>query len=158
MGTCTSSSSEDKEHSGDEFSLTDLPDDLLRDTLSEDKEHSGDGFPLADLPDDLLRETLSEDKEHSGDGFPLTDLPDDLLRETLLKLPAQELVKSCMLVSKKWQNFIDSPVFWKDKCKLDHSYTDAMLVTDSGDFKKLYFQNPYSRNLVKNSCAEEGKF
>ena len=106
----------------------------------------------------MATSSTSEDKECSGDGFPLTDLHDDLLWETLLKLPAQELVKSCMLVSKKWQNFIDSSAFWKEKCKIDHGYTDAMLVTDSGDFKKLYFQNPYSRNLVKNSCAEEGKF
>ena len=106
----------------------------------------------------MATSSTSEDNEHSGDGFPLTDLPNDLLRETLLKLPAQELVKSCILVSKKWQNFVDSPAFWKEKCKLDHGYTDDMLVSDSGDFKKLYFQNPYSRNLVKNSRAEEGKF
>ena len=117
-------------------------------------------FYFADLKSSMASSSSKseENKERIGDGFRLADLPDDLLRETLLKLPAQELVKSCMLVSKKWQNFVDSPAFWKEKCKLDLSYTDAMLLSDSGDFKKLYFQNPYSRNLIQNSRADEGMF
>ena len=88
--------------------------------------------------------------------FPLTDLPDDLLTEVLLRVPAYELVSSCVFVCQKWNQIVNLQSLWKEKCRQDYYYTEEMLVNSPGDFKELYFKNPYNSNLVKNPYAEKG--
>ena len=87
--------------------------------------------------------------------FPLADFPDDILEEISLRLPASDLVGSCMYVCKRWRDVINSQTLWKEKCKRDYCYTNEMFL-DTEDFKQLYFKNPYNSNLVTNPCAEEG--
>ena len=103
-------------------------------------------------------QTMEAEEKKSCDHylFPLTELPDDILGEVFLRLPSLDLLRSSVVVCKKWRDIIRSQSLWKEKCKRDHCYTDAMLVTISGDFKELYFKNPYRSNLVKNPCAKEG--
>ena len=48
--------------------------------------------------------------------FPLTDLPDDLLTEVLLRVPAYELVSSCVFVCQKWNQIVNLQSLWKEKC------------------------------------------
>lgn len=95
--------------------------------------------------------TASENLEY----FPLTELPDYLLGEVLARLPAEDIVRSCVFVCNKWRDVLNSQTLWKKKCKNDYYYTDEMLC-DVKDFKQHYFKNPYNSNLVKNSFAEEG--
>ena len=89
--------------------------------------------------------------------FPLLDLPDDILGEILLRLPATDLVRSCVNVCKRWRDVINSQTLWKEKCKQDYYYNNEMFK-DAEDFKQLYFKNPYNSNLVKNPCAQEGVY
>lgn len=105
----------------------------------------------------LDRDTTSTmASEKTGTGyFPVQELPDEILGEVLLRLPAADLVTSCVRVCRRWRDVLNSQTLWKEKCRRDYHYTDQMLIP-VGDFKQHYFKNPYNKNLIKNPCAIEG--
>ncbi|XP_071086047.1 F-box only protein 6-like [Haliotis cracherodii] len=81
-------------------------------------------------------------------------VPESLIIEILLQVPAKDIVQNCVLVSRQLNDIIASPTLWKRKCKLEGKYIPRFVKPE--DFKKMYFFNPYTRNLIKNPCAQEG--
>lgn len=87
----------------------------------------------------------------------LDSVPEDVLFEVFLRLPAKDLVKSCVLVCRRWRNIIDSEGFWRAKCVQDNSYSSEILhCLPDEKAKLLYFKKPYMNNLVKNPDASGG--
>ncbi|KAL3872997.1 hypothetical protein ACJMK2_036161 [Sinanodonta woodiana] len=92
-----------------------------------------------------------------GDVFPLTELPDELLEGVLSHLPGLSLVTSCCYVCKKWNELIQSQGLWKEKCHRENYVIPSCHSSYSSiDFRKIYFLNPYGRNLLKNPDATNG--
>ena len=92
--------------------------------------------------------------------FPIQELPDDLLAEIFIHIPGKDLVQTCSLVCSRWYGVLETQKLWKDKCILDYHFSPEVLATLSmvpdADFKKIYFKNPYTENLLRNSDASEG--
>ncbi|XP_041352447.1 F-box only protein 6-like [Gigantopelta aegis] len=85
----------------------------------------------------------------------LNDLPDEILMIIFSNVPAKDLVQCCCLVNKSWYKVVEQQTLWRIKCQKERKYVPAVMPV-SDDFKKLYFFNPYARNLIKNPCATEG--
>ena len=77
--------------------------------------------------------TMASEKTDTG-YFPVQELPDEILGEVLLRLPAADLVTSCVRVCRRWRDVLNSQTLWKEKCRRDYHYTDQMLIP-VGDFK-----------------------
>ncbi|XP_046371632.2 F-box only protein 6-like [Haliotis rufescens] len=84
----------------------------------------------------------------------LYEIPDDLIIEILIQVPARDIVKNCVRVCHQLRDIIASPTLWKRKCELGGKYIPRFVKPE--DFKKIFFFNPYTRNLIKNPCAQEG--
>ncbi|XP_048258239.1 F-box only protein 6-like [Haliotis rufescens] len=82
------------------------------------------------------------------------EIPENLMIDILLQVPAKDIVQNCVLVSKEMKDISDKTALWKRKCKLEGKYIPSFVKKE--DFKKMYFFNPYTRNLIKNPCAQEG--
>ncbi|XP_046347288.2 F-box only protein 6-like isoform X2 [Haliotis rufescens] len=89
----------------------------------------------------------------SGHSCLVYEIPESLIIEILLQVPAKDIVQNCVLVSRQLNDIIASPTLWKRKCKLEGKYIPRFVKPE--DFKKMYFFNPYTRNLIKNPCAQE---
>jgi len=91
--------------------------------------------------------------------FESVEVDQDILFEVLLRVPAQDLVKSCVRVCKLWHSIISLRSFWKEKCFLDGLFSPLVCkhLTADEDFKVLYLKKPYERNLIKNPDASKGK-
>ncbi|CAF0875050.1 unnamed protein product [Brachionus calyciflorus] len=90
----------------------------------------------------------------------INDLPTELLTLILIKIPGKELCKSIVLTCKKWNKIINSESFWARKLLLE-SLASQKLITTLINFncfepRRLYFKNPYEKNLIRNPCAEFG--
>lgn len=102
---------------------------------------------------------LNENTKDKKNSISINDLPNEILTLILLKLSAKELCKSTILTCKNWKNLIDSNSFWTAKL-LNDSKANFELIkylnTDNCYLpKKLYFRNPYAKNLIKNPCGEQ---
>ena len=84
--------------------------------------------------------------------FPLAELPEICLIRILSFLPGRDLLLVYSRVNKAWKSLIESQHLWHQKCeRLQILF--AGLVHDTFDFKRYFFQNPYTRNLLKNPKA-----
>ncbi|CAF1068389.1 unnamed protein product [Brachionus calyciflorus] len=92
--------------------------------------------------------------------FNINDFPSEILALILAKISGKELLKSVVFTCKKWHKIIDSESFWTYKIsnekKATHELIKFLIENDLYEPKKLYFKNPYGRNLIKNACAEKG--
>lgn len=92
----------------------------------------------------------------------MTGLDISIINQSLIDIlsfvPAKDLIKNCRLVCKDWKSIIDGHSIWKLKCEREKLYIPpvSFATLPSDYYKKIYFYNPYSRNLVKNPCGEEG--
>lgn len=102
-------------------------------------------------------ESRSEQDTEATLGIDFNVTPDDILGEVLKWVPAKDIVKSCVCVCRQWHDVINTQTFWKTKCILDLSYSEEVLnVLRVDDFRRLYFNNPYNRNLIVNPDASKG--
>lgn len=90
----------------------------------------------------------------------MDDLPDDILEMIFLKIPATSLVKTVMLVSKRWNTILSGDIFWIEKSlhdkRLSKQVIQILKQNDLLDSKKFYFNNVFNRNLLLNPCGNEG--
>ncbi|KAJ8308365.1 hypothetical protein KUTeg_013239 [Tegillarca granosa] len=87
--------------------------------------------------------------------FPISDLPDEILISVLSWLPANDIIKNCALVNKRWNELTKQQKLWHDKCVCVGFYNPKYSSFRPVDFKRYYFINPYTKNLIKNPCGEE---
>lgn len=108
---------------------------------------------------DLLKR-IFKFKKYELDESLINKLPDEILILIFLNLPAQFLCKKVILTCKKWRELIDSDAFWTQKLLHDLKTKPDLIkyLNDNRVYrpKKLYFKNPYTKNLIKNPCAELG--
>ncbi len=84
----------------------------------------------------------------------LTDIPEDVLIEILVRVPGRDIVRNCVLVSRRLRVAAASPTLWSIKCELEDKYIPGCMPgCIPENFMRLYFYNPYNRNLIKNPCA-----
>ncbi|XP_060592848.1 F-box only protein 44-like [Ruditapes philippinarum] len=107
-------------------------------------------------PKKVCTEDNNKEYEWADGILPLTEVPDDVLAEVLKRVPARDIVKSCVFVCKQWNNVINTQTFWKELCIKDNGYPEKLFhVLVDEDFKKLYFKRPYYTNLIKNPDARD---
>ncbi|CAL1297687.1 unnamed protein product [Larinioides sclopetarius] len=84
-------------------------------------------------------------------------IPNDLLIDILSYVPANDLIKNCRLVCKDWKSIIDGHSVWKLKCKREKKNIPSVTLQNIPIhyYEKIYFHNPYGRNLIQNPCGEE---
>ena len=82
----------------------------------------------------------------------LIDVPDEILTIIFSHVPAKDLVQCCCLVNKSWYKVVGQQTLWRIKCQKEKKYIPNLMPLPD-NFKKLYFLNPYARNLLKNPCA-----
>lgn len=87
--------------------------------------------------------------------FPISDLPDEILISVLSWLPGNDIIKNCALVNKRWNELTKQQKLWHDKCVCVGFYNPKYSSFRPVDFKRYYFINPYTKNLIKNPCGEE---
>lgn len=87
--------------------------------------------------------------------FPLAELPEICLIRILSFLPGKDLLLVYSRVNKAWKSLIESQHLWHQKCERLQILFEG-LIDDTFDFKRYFFQNPYTRNLLKNSKALDG--
>lgn len=89
--------------------------------------------------------------------FPLTDLPKELLEYVFTFLPGKDLLQVYSRVNKEWKEIIRSQSLWRIKCeRLKILFDDLYKHTDPDyafDYLNYFFNNPYTRNLLKNAKA-----
>lgn len=90
----------------------------------------------------------------------INELPDEVLEKILLNFPNQFLIKTALVVCKRWHSIIDNQPFWLKKCQIDGRLSENQIETlkhhDVFEFKRIYFSNMLNRNLIKNPCGEFG--
>lgn len=85
----------------------------------------------------------------------ITLLPEEVLLEILSLVPPLDLIRRCRLVCRQWRDVIDSSTLWKMICqKMGHIPKDWK--HQPKDWKKYYYLSNRRRNLLKNTCANEG--
>lgn len=92
------------------------------------------------------------------DGISIDDLPCDIMEEIFLRVPAKDLCKSAVLVSKHWHDLIESEMFWIEKSLFDKLLNREVIniLQERGELnlaKRLYFSGFFNRNLLKNPCG-----
>eukprot|EP00058_Branchiostoma_floridae_P020353 XP_002605843.1 hypothetical protein BRAFLDRAFT_123802 [Branchiostoma floridae] len=97
-----------------------------------------------------------ETDELSYEGFDISLAPEEVLLLVLSFLPAKELVQSARLVCKDWRDTVDRPTIWRKKCLREGRFVVGVMGPQPSDWRDFYFKNPYRRNLVKNSCGDDG--
>ncbi|XP_067681551.1 F-box only protein 44-like [Haliotis asinina] len=84
-------------------------------------------------------------------------LPNEVLTLLFVHVPGSDLVRNCILVCQKWRDIINSPHLWQNKCEKTGKFIPNITPPPHNDnYKRLYFFNPYGRNLLKNFCAKVG--
>jgi hypothetical protein len=96
---------------------------------------------------------------NSNDISLINELPDEILEQIFLRLSAIDLTKKVNLVCKKWNFLIKNNEFWIQKSIHDKKLTKQKLQLLNErqigwNAKKNYFNNIFSRNLLKNGSAE----
>lgn len=90
----------------------------------------------------------------------IKELPDDILMQIFMYLSADELCKQVVLTCKRFNEIIDSDLFWTEKLLHDKRANRSLIKilngTNSYEPKKLYFRNPFVKNLIKNPFGEQG--
>lgn len=82
---------------------------------------------------------------------PTNALPYEVSLVIFSFVPAQDLIKNCMLVSRLWKKISDDQTTWRLKCERSGCFQPKYMKDFKPDnWKKCYFKNPYSRNLLKN--------
>ncbi|CAF1074498.1 unnamed protein product [Brachionus calyciflorus] len=92
--------------------------------------------------------------------FNINDISNEILALILVKISGKELLKSVIFTCKKWNKIIDSEAFWAYKISNEKKATPELIKflieNDLYEPKRLYFKNPYGKNLIKNACADKG--
>ena len=96
---------------------------------------------------------------NSNDISLINELPDEILEQIFLRLSAIDLTKNVILVCKKWNIVITNNEFWIQKSIHDKILTkqELQLLNErqiGWNAKKNYFNNIFSKNLLKNGSAE----
>lgn len=66
-------------------------------------------------------------------------------------IPAENLVKDCVLVCRLWKQISDDSSTWRLKCERTRRYVRKYMKNfEPDDWKVYYYKNPYSRNLIEN--------
>ena len=96
-----------------------------------------------------------------SDILTINDLPNEILSLIFVNIPAEALCKTLILTCKKWKEIIDSDPFWINKMihesRASSNLMKFLIESDClVDPKHLYFKNPFTKNLIKNPCAENG--
>ncbi|XP_071080000.1 F-box only protein 2-like [Haliotis cracherodii] len=87
----------------------------------------------------------------------MESLPNEVLAQILVQVSGADLIRSCILVCHKWRDVINSTHLWQIKCEKTRKFLPNITPPPhDGNYMKLYFFNPYGRNLLKNSCAKAG--
>ncbi|XP_076464483.1 F-box only protein 44-like [Babylonia areolata] len=92
-----------------------------------------------------------EDTQYCG--FNINALPQELLMQVLLFVPPTDVVKRCSLVCKLWLRVVRDQALWRRKCEEEDKYWPGVMGPPPENFMLFYFQNPYRRNLLKNTHA-----
>ena len=93
------------------------------------------------------------------DSMRFDELPDDILIEIFVRCDPKSLCNSLNTVSRRWHDLIESQTFWIQKGLKDKKLNGELINLLSGaqlDAKEFYFCDLFSRNLLKNPCAEMG--
>lgn len=102
---------------------------------------------------------IQETKKNVKNSKSINELPNEILTLIFLNLPAKQLCKSVILTCKKWKNLIESNSFWTEKLLFDSKASFELIKYLNSDDcylpKKLYFRNPYAKNLIRNPCGEK---
>jgi hypothetical protein len=105
---------------------------------------------------------MNIDNDHSNNllAFQINNLSEDLLEEIFLSQSAKDLSKNLIIVCKKWKNIINSNSFWILKCLKDKKLNKTLINILNErkieiDGRKIYFENFFTRNFLKNSCGEK---
>lgn len=88
----------------------------------------------------------------------LNPLMDELLLHVLSFVPAHDLLLHCRCVSRKWCGLVDTPTLWILKCKREQrlELLDASRLQPDIPWGRVYVKKPFSRNLLRNPCGQEG--
>ena len=66
-------------------------------------------------------------------------------------IPAENLVKDCVLVCRLWKQISDDNTTWRLKCERTRRYVKKYMKNfEPENWKYYYYKNPYSINLLKN--------
>ncbi|XP_076441843.1 F-box only protein 44-like [Babylonia areolata] len=71
-------------------------------------------------------------------------------------LPAKDVVLHCSLVCRSWLAACRDPCFWQQKCEAENKFVPKVSGQPPKNFVMLYFKEPYTRNLLRNTHAVDG--
>ncbi|XP_070180822.1 F-box only protein 44-like [Littorina saxatilis] len=99
-------------------------------------------------------------KEVQYCGFDIRALPDELFMHVLMFVPPADVVKRCSLVCKHWLAVSRDQSMWRRKCEQEGKYVPSVkgLQLTTKDFMRIYFKNPYGRNLLRNTHAQSMEY
>ena len=80
-------------------------------------------------------------------------LPEELKVHVLEYVSSTDLIWKCSLVSKQMLILSRSPALWRRKCIHKRRYMPGVIEQNPINFMHLYINNPYARNLLKNTHA-----
>ena len=90
----------------------------------------------------------------------LNDFPDEVLQNIFIRLNGNCICKNIILVCKRWRDIVENNYFWITKSELEkkniEKATRYFQNFETLVAKKLYFKNPFERNLIKNPCGNDG--
>lgn len=82
---------------------------------------------------------------------PTNELPYEVSLVIFSFVPAQDLVKNCVLVCRFWKAISDDQTTWRLKCLRTGRFQPKYMKSfEPDDWKSYYYKNPYSRSLLKN--------
>ena len=71
-------------------------------------------------------------------------------------IPAENLVKECVLVCRYWKQISDDNLTWRLKCERTRRYVkEYMGRYEPNNWKDYYYNNPFTRNLIKNPTLSD---
>ncbi|XP_069063009.1 F-box only protein 27-like isoform X2 [Pleurodeles waltl] len=88
----------------------------------------------------------------------LNPLMDEVLLHILSFVSAQDLLLHCRCVSRRWRSLVDTPTLWLLKCKREKRLELLEISRLQLDIPwgLVYIKKPFSRNLLRNPCGQEG--
>jgi len=102
---------------------------------------------------------IGKKQELSGENY-INSLPEELLSSIFKHIPSHEICRNLALTCRLWKSVIDADTFWTEKLlfekKIHPKIIRELVEKDVYNPKKLCFRNPYSENLLKNPCGEQG--
>merc|ERR1712226_103588 len=93
-------------------------------------------------------------------------LPENALSNILLRVPSEDLIRSCNSVCKVWYNILSVRYFWVQKLRLEgkplKSENKQLLLDHANEDLCLYVLQayasdklPFNTNLIKNPCGRD---